>query len=311
MGAQRMIHPRLLGPLMLAPSAEARHAQHLSAASGMVVAGNFLYVIADDALHLGVFDTRGRGEGGLVRIVPGELPDDPVLRKAAKPDLEALVRLPPFEGCQHGALLTLASGSRPNRRNGVVLALDQGDRLAGPVFQLDLSPFYIPLETSFPGLNMEGAVVVGSELVLLQRASAMHPLSALVYLPLGEVSRWMNSTATVTSMPARTCIVELGMIEGTPLGFTDGAALEDGRIVFSAVAEDAVDAYLDGPCMGAVIGIIGTDGQVEAMHRLEPAHKVEGLHATIQGDTIRLLMVTDADDARVAGKLLCAEIPAH
>ena len=252
-----------------------------------------------------------QGDGRLVRILPGELPDDPVLRKAAKPDLEALVRLPPFENYPHGALLALPSGSRPNRRTGVVLALDMDSRLTGTSHPLDLSPFYLPLEIAFPALNIEGAVVLGTELVLLQRASRTHPESALIYLSLDEVLRATSSTNIAASEPARVRIVDLGTIEGVPLGFTDGAALPDGRIVFSAVAENAEDTYLDGPCVGAVIGIIGTDGQVETLHRLEPTQKVEGVHATIHGDLIHLLMVTDADDADVPGKLLSAEIPSH
>lgn len=311
MGPQRMIRPRLIGPLMLAPLPEAEIARHLSAASGMVVAGNFLYVIADDELHLGVFDTRAQDGGRLVRMFSGELPDGPALRKAAKPDLEALVRLPSFEACTHGALLALPSGSRPNRRTGVVLALDADSRLLGTPFPLDLSPFYVPLEASFPALNIEGAVVLGPELVLLQRASRMHPGSALIYLSLDEVLRATSSTNSAASEPARVHIVNLGTIEGVPLGFTDGAALPDGRIVFSAVAENAEDTYLDGPCIGAAIGIIGIDGRVETLYRLEPTQKIEGVHATIQGDLIRLLMVTDADDADVPGKLLSAEIPSH
>jgi len=311
MGPQRMIRPRLIGPLVIAPVSEAKAARHLSAASGMVVAGDFLYVVADDELHLGIFDTGGQGEGRLVRVFPGELPDDPALRKAAKPDLEALVRLPPFGNLPHGALLALPSGSRANRRIGAVLALDADSRLVGSPFPFDLSPFYMPLEAAFPALNIEGAVVLGTDLILLQRASRKHPRSALIHLPLDEVLRAAGSATISASETARVRIVDLGTIEGVPLGFTDGAALPDGRIVFSAVAENAEDTYRDGPCVGTAIGIIGTDGQVEALYGLEPTHKVEGVHATIDGNVIHLLMVTDADDAGVPGKLLGAEMPSH
>jgi hypothetical protein len=110
--------------------------------------------------------------------------------------------------------------------------------------------------------------------------------------------------------PSRILFFDLGAIEGAPLSFTDGAALPDGRILFSAVAENTEDNYLDGPCVGAAVGIIGTDGRVQAMLRLEPAEKIEGLHATVEGDRISLLLVTDADDASIPAKLLVAEIPA-
>lgn len=183
-----MIDPRLVGALMLSPDAGNHGARHLSAASGMVVEKDFLYVIADDQLHLAVFAAGRPGEGRLVRLFPGELPDDPDLRKALKPDLEALVRLPSFEGYPHGALLALASGSRPNRRAGVLLALDEGCRIAGNAVALDLTPFYVPLEVDLPALNVEGAVVLGAELVLLHRGSKAYAASALISFPLSRGS---------------------------------------------------------------------------------------------------------------------------
>ena len=308
-----MVATRFIRELTLGSSPNAdNNARHISAASGMVVVGEFLYVIADDELHLGVFDKSGAGAGALVRLWPGELPDAAAERKALKPDLEALVRLPGFPGYPHGALLALASGSKPNRRTGIVLALDESGRIAGVPCPYDLTPFYSSLESRFPALNIEGAVVMGDELVLLQRGSKTQPESALISFLLREIFRATNpETANVSPVAAsHVQIFDLGAIEGAPLSFTDGAALPDGRIVFSAVAENTEDTYLDGPCLGAAIGIIGTDGRVETMLRLEPTEKVEGLHATVEGDRINLLLVTDADDARVPAKLLALQISA-
>lgn len=307
-----MLSTRFIRELTLASPPNADSARHISAASGMAVAGRFLYVIADDELHLGVFDRSGAGAGTLVRLFPGELPNGPVERKALKPDLEALVRLPSFPGHPHGALLALASGSKPNRRSGAVLKLDESGLVAGEPCPYDLTRFYVSLESRFPALNIEGAAVLGDELVLFQRGSKSQPESALISFPLREIIFAMNSdTANDSSIAAsRVQIFDLGAIEGVPLSFTDGAALPDGRIVFSAVAENTDDNYLDGPCLGAAIGIIGTDGHVETTLRLEPTEKVEGIHATVEGDRIRLLLVTDADDASVPAKLLTAEIPA-
>lgn len=307
-----MLSTRFIRELTLASPPNADSARHISAASGMAVAGKFLYAIADDELHLGVFDRSGTGAGTLVRLFPGELPNDPAERKALKPDLEALVRLPSFPGHPHGALLALASGSKRNRRTGAVLKLDESGLIAGESCPYDLTPFYSPLESRFPALNIEGAVVLGDELVLFQRGSKAQPENALISFPLREILRAMDpETAIVFPIAAsRVRIFDLGAIEGALLSFTDGAALPDGRIVFSAVAENTEDNYLDGPCLGAAIGIIGTDGRAETMLRLEPTEKVEGIHATVEGDRISLLLVTDADDANVPAKLLTAEIPA-
>jgi len=274
----------------------------------MVVVGKFLYVIADDELHLGVFD--GNGAGTLVRLFPGELPEGHAERKALKPDLEALVRLPSFPGYPHGALLALASGSKRNRNAGVVLKLDGSGLIVGEPFLYDLTSFYAQLENRFPALNIEGAVVLGDELILFQRGSKAQPESALVRFPLRGILRPIASGTTnaFSTTASRVQIFDLGTIEGALLSFTDGAALPDGRIVFSAVAENTEDNYLDGPCLGAVVGIIGTEGSLDSMHRLEPTEKVEGIHATVEGDRMILLLVTDADDASAPAKLLTAEI---
>lgn len=96
---------------------------HLSAASGLVCVDAALYVIADDDLHLGVFPARGSGPGHLIRLFDGDLPDATVDRKAMKPDLEALIHVPPSRGFSFGALFAIGSGSRPNRKRGILLDL--------------------------------------------------------------------------------------------------------------------------------------------------------------------------------------------
>ena len=306
-----MVAARFIRELTLASQTGASSVGHISAASGMVVVGEFLYVIADDELHLGVFDRSGASAGSLVRLFPGELPDAHAERKALKPDLEALVRLPAFPGYAHGALLALASGSKPNRRTGVVLELDESGRVVKEPRPCDLTPFYSSLESRFPALNIEGAVVLGDELVLLQRASKTQPENALISFSLFAIFRAMNPATSPTRLieARRVQILDLGMIGRVPLSFTDGATLPDGRIVFSAVAENTEDTYLDGPCLGAAIGIVGTGGRLETMQRLDPTEKIEGIHATVEGDRISVLLVTDADDANVPAKLLSTEIP--
>ena len=80
--------------LDLSQSAEAEGASFLSAASGLVRAGSFLYVVADDELHLGVFPAAGDAPGHLIRLFEGALPASKAERKKLKPDLETLMKLP-------------------------------------------------------------------------------------------------------------------------------------------------------------------------------------------------------------------------
>ena len=277
----------------------------------MVVIGQWLYVVADDELHLGVFDLATAEAGRLVRLLQGELPGDYAGRKAAKPDFEVLVRLPAFAAHPHGALLALPSGSRPNRRSGASVALDASGRMAGQARALDLSPFYAPLQGEFPDLNIEGAVILDDRLVLMHRGGKSQPRSALLYLPLAAFFDAVAADAPGREPipPSQVRLVDLGHVEGAPLAFTDGAALPDGRLVFCAVAENTTDSYLDGPCLGAVVGVIDSAGQLESMHPLQPTAKVEGIHAVPGPDRLELLLVTDADDAALAATLLAAEIP--
>jgi len=277
---------------------------HLSAASGLVRAGVCLYVVADDELHLGVFAATGMQAGHLVRLFAGELPASPVERKARKPDLEALARLPAFAGYPHGALFALGSGSTRERCRGALLALDEHGETSGDARICDLSHLFAALDERFTSPNIEGALVSGADLCLLQRGNRRVVQNAIVRFHLSTVLDALQSNAPVTLISVHA--FDLGSVDGIPLCFTDGAALPDGDIVFAAVAEDTPDAYQDGPCAGAAIGVADRDGNLRCLHRLDPPHKVEGVDARVEGDVIRLLLVTDADDPAVPACLYSA-----
>jgi uncharacterized protein DUF6929 len=278
-----------------------------------VRAGRFLYVVADDELHLGVFRSTGAKLGHLVRLFAGELPAAAKERKARKPDLEALTLLPSFAGYPHGALLALGSGSKRNRRMGALLALDaQGE--AGDTPQVcDLSGMFAVPEDIFAALNIEGAVVVGDELCVLQRGNKRASENAVIrfHLPalLGALGSGLPIAATEPLTPSAICAAALGEIKGIPLCFTDAAALPNGEFVFTAIAEDTEDNYNDGPCTGAAVGIADREGRLRHLYPLDRPHKVEGVDARVEGDVIRLLLVTDADDAAIPASLYSATIP--
>ena len=294
-----------------APTSTGRTA-HLSAASGLVRAGRFLYVVADDELHLGVFHATEATAGHLVRLFDGELPAPARERKARKPDLEALTLLPAFAGYPHGALLALGSGSKRNRRMGALLALDaQGE--AGDRPQVcDLSGLFSVPEEIFAALNIEGAVVLGDELCLLQRGNKRTVENAVIRFQLPALLDLLGPGRPVPAakalIPSAICPVVLGEIEGIPLCFTDAAALPSGEFVFTAIAEDTQDNYNDGPCKGAAVGIADRQGRLRCLYRLDRPHKIEGVHAEVEGETVRLLLVTDADDAAIAAGLYTASL---
>jgi len=281
--------------LSLDPATHPRGRSFLSAASGLVRMGRRHYVVADDEQHLGVFDAAGKAPVQLIRLFDGDLPESAKKRKAEKADLETLLLLPPLPRCPGGALLALGSGSRPNRRRGALLGLDTLGAVLGQVRVVDLEPLYEMLDQRFEELNIEGAVISGDDLMLLQRGNRKGS-NATIRFPWPAIEAWLEGDATARLKPRSVREYDLGAVDGVSFGFTDATALPDGGWLFSAVAEATDNSYDDGACRGAAIGIVGPDDALRAMRSLTPRRKVEGIEARLVHGKVVVGMVTDADD---------------
>lgn len=276
---------------------------HLSAASGLVLAGAFIYVVADDEMHLGIFDTETGKPGRLLRLFEGTLPAQRGARKKRKPDFEALCRLPPDAVHPFGALLALGSGSTASRCRGAVIGLDGNGAVAGPPRTIDAAPVLHALQNVLAVVNIEGAVVVGRELVLFNRGNGKTPENAVVQFDLDD---FLNPAGQKPAPRVRR--VDLGGHEGVPFCFTDAVALPNGDIVFTTVAEDTGDAYEDGPCVAAAVGVLDPSFAVKRLEELDRPYKVEGIAVAGGNRTLDLLLVTDADDPRQPSLLLSASL---
>ena len=279
----------------------------IAAASGLAHVGEHVYVIADDAHEIGAFRLSDAAPGRLTRMLPGELPTDEAERKRVKPDFESLARLPGHGG-GGGALLVLGSGSRKSRHGGVLWQLGEDSGLEGEPERLDVSALYGTLESEIPDLNIEGTAVSGDRLLLFQRGNGRAAVNAVVALDLAaSLAALAENTLTPDAVVAIRRY-DLGEVGGVRLAFSDAAALADGRIVYSAVAEGGDDTFHDGHCAGAGVGIIEADGELGHWEPLEPAAKVEGIEARLDGRELRLLMVADADDPGRPSPLLSARL---
>jgi hypothetical protein len=283
----------------------------LSAASGLVQLGPWLHVVADDGHHLlslpAPGEASGAGEAHEVRLFPGDLPETPAERKRQKPDLEALALLPPAPAWPHGALLALGSGSTAARHRAVLAHLGPDGRVRHVAPPVDLSALHGALARHTPSVNLEGALVLGDRLLLLNRGNGKDAQNLLVPLPLAAVvAALAEGRAPGAELLGEVRPVALGAVDGVPLSLTDGAPHPSGRgLLVSAVAEDTEDAYRDGPCVGSVLAHLSEDGKVLAAARLEGGPKVEGVApAAGEGGAVRVRMVTDADDPEVAAELL-------
>ena len=276
--------------------------RHLSAASGLVCAHGRAYVMGDDEHALAVF-SAAHTPGRTVRLFEGELPAGKKARKRLKPDTETLMLLPASRAWPQGALLALGSGSRPNRLRGAFIELGPAGEPQPPARLLDFSALYAPLLQRFAELNIEGAFIVQRELVLLQRGHQGGSPNASLHYPLSAFLRWLHGIGPAPA-PQRIRRHRLGRVDGVPLSFTDGAALADGRWLFTAVAEATDDSVADGACVGSAVGVMTATGEVQTLFALPGREKVEGIAARQNGRTVDVCLVTDADDPGIASRLL-------
>ena len=271
----------------------------VSAASGLVLHEGTLYVVADDQHVLARYGADGSPRGR-TQLFPGDLPSDSAERKRRKPDLEALAALP------DGRLLALGSGSTPARRRGAVL-----DRAGKHVVPVDLTELYVRLERDFPELNIEGAAVGGSSLWLAQRGNGPSGRHGLIELDLARVQAALARDARLGPDSLCGCVpVQLGSIDGVSLAITDLTPHPDGGLLFCAAAEASNSTYLDGECVGAVIGRLSLGGEVLSSEPTSTRHKLEGIAAAVRDATsLDIWLVADADDPAQPAPLLRATWP--
>lgn len=262
----------------------------------MVVRGPTLYVVADDAHCLGIFDLDGSEPGRLIPLIEGELPQDAALRKKQKPDFEILLALPDSDllGDDGTRLLALGSGSTKRRMRGAVIELPEniapGGDTPASIHLIDLEPLFAAIAPLVPEVNLEGAVLRDDHLLLFNRGNMEYPGSQIVEVPLAALLKGGPVAATLCAE------LTLPMLSGVPLTVTDACQLDSGHILLSAVAEATDNSYADGTLMGAAIVELDADLNVRALEPLEPTLKVEGLAARALTDGVQLLCVTDADD---------------
>lgn len=281
---------------------------HVSSASGLVRRGDFVYVIGDDMLSLAVFRMSDPGPGELRRVLPGELPADDKARAGAKPDLEALTVLPPFEGDPYGAILGLGSGSGERRDRGFVWSLQADGALRGEPRIVDLGPLYDLLGRYVEHLNIEGAGVMGERLWLLHRGNHAETTNVVAELSLPAVMESLQGDLRIdVDELADVRSYDLGDLDGVEVTFSDGSAVGD-MLVFTASAEADDDAG-SGEIRGSVVGTIDLEGHVRRMRTIDRRYKVEGVHASIDTGVMDFLFVCDQDDPDSGSPLLWASMP--
>ena len=292
---------------------------HVRAGSALGAWRGHLAVVQDDASFLAIIDT----ERGVVDGVafPGEPPrqfDDARRNKKDKLDLEAV-----FVTGDGGLLVALGSGSSPLRERVLVV---KGPATASPRLTIVHVPeLYAKLraDRAFSGseLNVEGAALLGDDVVLFQRGngaplleggSSITPVDATARVGLAALLAHLRGAGPPPPLRDVTPW-DLGALEGSGraarLTFTDGAVHPGGVLAFLACAEDSPDATRDGPVSAVAIGCLDeatstcTLGPILDERGSPLLDKAEGL-ALDPDDPKRAFIVTDRDDPQAPSELL-------
>ena len=173
---------------------------------------------------------------------------------------------------------------------------------------VDLAALYGPLRARLGDLNIEGLFISDGNFCLLQRGGRGAQVNAFVQFEWNEVARWIQGAKKVPDIRSID-LFDLGKIDGVPLAFTDGAALQNGGWVFCAVSEDTPDSYTDGRCVGSAVGLVNAAGKLKHLEQITGAFKAEGIAVASEGTPLELLLVTDADDRLAAASLLSVTLP--
>jgi hypothetical protein len=255
--------------------------------------------VQDDVSALALGDAHGgqlkplllpRGPGGRRRF------EKALGNKADKLDLEAMAVLP------DGRLLVFGSGSTPARESIVVVAPDLSAQL------IDASGLYAHLRAqgAFAGseLNIEGALVLGPVLRLLQRGNGASRTGtpardAFGDLPLAAVLAWLDGNGPHPTLQ-HIVQVELGDYHGKRLTLTDATQLGTGTLLITASAEASPNAVDDGEVSCSCVGVLREDGfalfPIVDEAGLVLQLKVEGIEpCSAQGTALHV--VVDSDDA--------------
>jgi hypothetical protein len=272
---------------------------HVRAGSSIVHFRNALAVAQDDASFLALVTETEVHAITLPSATGIRQFDDGRGNKKDKLDLEAMAVV---RHRDREILLAFGSGSAAKRE--VIVMFEETPHVH------DAAAFYRGLPKAFRGseLNLEGVLVLGSDLVLVQRGNGAPrgeelPIDATARVDVAALLDWLEGRGECPLVHSIETW-DLGAIEGCKLTFTDVTSHGD-EVLFSAASEDSPDAITDGEVVGVAIGILSGDdprwGLVTDESGKPLCDKIEGI---ARAGTDRLFAVVDVDDPAKPSELL-------
>lgn len=247
----------------------------LSPASGVVKLGDRVFVVSADTMKLAEFSLANLNEpGSLHEMISNNSNLLPESEDADfTPEFESLIHLSSEDIPEGGALLAVPSGTSKDKCTGALLLLDKAGAVESQKL-VDFKSLYSLLSSTIPDLNIEGAVCGTEKVFLFQRGNNNGSRNAVIELHKDrfvDCLRYFASVESISLSAITDC--ELDAINGFRLGFTDAATLEDGRIVFTAAAEES------GNCKGFAIGLMSKELKVLKLKKFDKGPQIEGIFA--------------------------------
>jgi hypothetical protein len=296
------------------PSDEDDRPPHVRAASGLSAFREHLAVIQDDANWLALIDSDQQVTA--VPLPPSSNGDRVFSKKRGnqsdKYDLEACVTVGSGDDLE---LVGFSSGSRREREWVLRVREDKSGGL-GAEF-VEAPAFYAAMreEKAFSGagLNIEGALALDHDRIRLFQRGNAEPCDGLEPIDATADFSWAalceHLTSPETQSPPRISNLrsyDLGTLGGVRLTFSDAEHLAEGRVLFSASAEDPGS----GKVKGSVLGIIEANGDARWTHLSDEEGKpfegkIEGLTLDSK-DPRKVYFVIDDDDEDTPSRIFHA-----
>ena len=269
--------------------------QDVPSASGIIKVGKDYLVTGDNSPWLFELNGGFRVKDRFLIFPAGKKFD--IIPKEMKPDFEALAydRKDRF-------VYVFGSGSRSPQRDVVVRFTMDGKEPVADVFSV--RELYQKIRNKLdlkPGeLNIEGAVITGDMLFLLDREN-----NYVLAYKWNEVRKYFGDFR-LCPLP-EVYKLRLPEINGVEAGFSGATAAFDGnKILFTASVEKTDDTYHDGEILGSFVGIFNIMGLKDGKEPVCVCVKQDGkllkikiesvcLQKEAKGNSAEVVLVTDSD----------------
>ena len=228
----------------------------ISAASGLVLLRDLLYIISDNSNYLYQYNIDIKQLTKIPLLVTPLLEEIP---KSEKSDFETI--------CQYNNVIYILGSGSTLKRNRLVEYHVEGKK----VVSHDLKPVYTAMKKAHAigddDLNIEGAVFTGTKWFLFNRGNGNAHKNGVFMI---------NGSDLQNAKSADFVLIELPKSNVMP-SFTD-AVLCDDQIYFVAAAEDTTSTYNDGEILGSYVGSLDINTlKLNEFKKISDLQKFEGI----------------------------------